>query len=470
MARRVTYRALFALVLVGCLAVTASAYVGSSAGDSGFEGKSQSEVLNDRSEQVVPERDGVTVAGMDSNSWRGDESDGPRGRAELVAYAPNGSVLYYNDTHTRYWDVDPVPGTEATVEVAYADHVDGADCPDADEWDPADHGVDEDTWNEYYDHHGGTDACTRNGVERVNLSTGEVTPVWSRQTPGKEATRYHDVDRVNDTHLLVADIYLDRVFVVDETSDETVWTWNASDEFDPAETGGPHPDDWSHINDVELVDDGSRVMVSVRNHDRVAFVDRETGELDEDWTLGAEDDYDVLNEQHNPDYIPEENGGPAVLVADSENNRVVEYQRENGEWVQSWQWQDARAQWVRDADRLPNGHTLITDSNGNRLLEVDTEGEVVWSTRVGFPYEAERFDPGDESSGGPSAERAGLESHTGGPVDRFWIGVKDVLPGKYLNGLMYVTPVWLGVGQLSALLVALVATMVWGVLEYRWRT
>ena len=469
MPERATYRALFALVLVGCLAVTASAYVGSSTGDSGFEGKSQSEVLADRSEQVVPPRDNITVMGMDSNSWRGQESDGPRGRAELVAYAPNGSILYYNDTHTRYWDVDPVPGTRATVEATYADHIEGADCPSADEWDPARHGVDEETWDAYYDHHGETDACTRNGVERVNLSTGEVTPVWSRMTPGKEATRYHDVDRVNDTHLVVADIYLDRVFVVDGTSDETVWTWNASDELDPAETGGPYPGDWTHINDVELIDNGSRIMVSARNNDRVLFVDRETGRLDRNWTLGEEDDYDVLYEQHNPDYIPEENGGPAVLVADSENNRVVEYQRENGEWVRSWQWRDARLQWVRDADRLPNGHTLIADSNGNRVLEVDTVGNVVWSTRVAFPYEAERLGTGDESTGGPSAERAGLESRTGGLVDRFWIGVKDVLPGKYLNGLMYITPVWLGVSQLTALLLALVVAVAWAVLEYRWR-
>jgi len=31
------------------------------------------------------------------------------------------------------------------------------------------------------------------------------------------------------------------------------------------------------------------------------------------------------------------------------------------------------------ASRLRNGHTLITDSNNNRILEVDKSGNVVWS-------------------------------------------------------------------------------------------
>jgi len=65
----------------------------------------------------------------------------------------------------------------------------------------------------------------------------------------------------------------------------------------------------------------------------------------DEWTLGSEDDYDTIYEQHNPDFIPAERGGPAVVVADSENGRVLEYQREDGDWEQSWTWEDRRLQW-----------------------------------------------------------------------------------------------------------------------------
>jgi len=421
-----------------------------------------------RTAEVAPDADGITVIATDSNSWRGQASDGPRARAELVAINPNGTVRYYDDSHTRYWDVDRVPGTEATVEYSYADHREGDACPDADEWDPSDYAVDAETWDAYYDVHGEIGACTYNGVERVNLTTGEVADVWGQPTPGKEASRYHDVDRLNDTHLVVADIYLDGVFAVNAASGEIAWRWNASDAFDPETTGGPFPDDWSHINDVEVLDDG-RVMVSGRNFDRVLFLTADDHDLDADWTLGSEDGYDTLYEQHNPDFVNASNGGPAVVVADSENNRAIEYQRDDGgDWTQSWVWRDARMQWVRDADRLSNGHTLVSDSNGNRVFELDETGEIVWSLNIGFPYEAERLGTGDESIGGPSARAASVDSRSGTLADRFWITAKGVIPGKYLNGLMYITPVWMGVPEVFATAFGIVAALVWLGVEARW--
>ncbi|SIR51432.1 Arylsulfotransferase (ASST) [Haladaptatus litoreus] len=422
----------------------------------------------DREAQVAPEADGITVIATDSNSWRGQASEGPRARAELVALNPDGTVMYYNDSHTRYWDVDPVPGTDATVEYSYADHLEGNQCPSADEWNASDYGVDQETWDTYYDTHGDINACTFNGVERVNLSTGEVEDVWGHPTPGKEASRYHDVDRINETHLVVADIYLDGVFVVNTESDDIVWRWNASDDFDPEATGGPYPKDWSHINDVEVLEDG-RITVSPRNLDRVVFLSPDNHSAIKSDTLGEEDNYDILYEQHNPDYVNESNGGPAEIVADSENNRVIEYQRNgNGEWEQSWIWRDGRMQWPRDADRLPNGHTLIGDSNGNRVFEVDENGKVVWQLNIAFPYEVERLGTGDESAGGPSAQSADIASRTGNVGDQFWIAVKNFIPGKYLNGLMYITPVWMGVPEVFAIALGFVTALVWGGIEANW--
>ena len=427
-----------------------------------FESHLTNQGVANPQQQAAEPRDNITVIATDSNSWRGEASSGPRARAELVAFNPDGSVLYYNDSHTRYWDVDPVPGTRATVEYMFADHLAPSVCPDTSNF--AQRRVDEEVWNEYEETRS-TDACTRNGYERVNLTTGEVTRVWNETTPGKEATRYHDADRLNETHLAVADIYLDRVFVVNSTSDQTEWTWNASSAF-PRETGGPYPEDWTHINDIEVLEDG-RLMVSARNQDRVVFLNR-SGLVD-GWTLGEEDDYSILYEQHNPDYIPPERGGPAVLVGDSENNRVVEYQRTGDSWEQSWVWRDARMQWPRDADRLPNGHTLITDSNGNRVIEVDKQGEVVWSVNIAFPYEAERLGTGDESAGGPSATQANLDSRTGSLSDRVLIFAKQLIPGKYLNGLMYVTPFWMGFVEVFELMMLLGTGLLWGGVEAVWR-
>jgi len=395
---------------------------------------------------VVDERDAITVVATDSNAFVTDENDGPRAQAELVAFAPDGSIYYHENQHTRYWDVDPVEGTNATVEFVYAEHLDREDC-------------------------GGESVCTENGVVRVNLTTGDRETVYSRVTPGKHSTRWHDVDRVDDDRLLVADIARDRVFVVNTTTELVEWEWDAQAAFD-VDSGGPFPEDWTHLNDVEhvTIDGRETVMVSMRNHDQVVFVDEERG-VREEWTLGTDGDHDTLYEQHNPDFIPREDGGPAVLVADSENGRVVEYQREDGDWTRSWTWSDERTSWPRDADRLPNGHTLVTDSNGDRVVELDEHGEAVWNASIGFPYEAERLGTGDESAGGESATRLDLSSATAADADEdtsLLAAAANALPTSVRNAIAYVFPRWVGLfeGVAAAALVLVVPP--WLLAEYRW--
>jgi hypothetical protein len=368
----------------------------------------------------------------------------------IIAYAPDGSLIYYNNSRTKYFDVDPVEGESMTVEYAVTDtiHTRGPTCSDP--------------------------PCARNVIERANLSTGETEEVYARYDYREHAGEWHDHERVNETHILIADIVEDQVFMVNTETEIVVWLWDVQSEY-PVTGGGPYPVDWAHVNDVELLADG-RVMVSLRNQDQVVFLNRSTG-LQEGWTLGSEDEYNTLYEQHNPDYIPEERGGPAVLVADSENGRIVEYQREGGDWERTWQWRDDELQWPRDADRLPNGNTLVADTHGKRVLEVDPSGEVVWSVPVSHPYDAERRGTGGESMGGESAAGLGLESRTttsatdGGP-DPLALGsalVDWLIPSRIHNAVIYVAPVWMRRPQYLAALIGFGTLLAWGGMELRWR-
>lgn len=439
----------FLLVTILFAVVLGGSYIAAQTGGGQVQGDDsavEAALQNGTNKPVVAPRDNITVVATDSTAFVTNEGDGPRKRAELVAFAPNGSIYYNNDSHTRYWDVDPVEGTNATVEYVYADHLSEEEC-------------------------NASRVCTRNGVERVNLTTGKVTSVFSRITPGKHSTRWHDVDRIDEDRLLVADIDRDRAFVVNTTTELVTWSWDAQANFEP-ESGGPYPHDWTHINDVEYIElDGQpTVMVSVRNHDQVVFIDMESG-LREEWTLGSDGDHETLYEQHNPDFIPEERGGPAVLVADSENGRAIEYQRVNRSWEQSWEWQDPRLTWVRDADRLPNGHTLMADSNGDRTLEIDERSEIVWSADIGFPYEVERLGTGDESSGGQSAAALDLPSRV--PETDNGDATNEVarwLPSSIVNGIAYLLPGWVGAIEILAGVGLLVTAPLWAIVEWRRRT
>jgi hypothetical protein len=399
-------------------------------------------------------------------------------RAELVAFSEAGEVLYYDDTYRVYFDVDPVPGERHTVEYVASRHLDGADCAPVD-----------------------TERCTYNVFRRVNLTTGVDHEVYGEVTPQIVSGRWHDVDRVNETHIAIADIVRDSVRIVDTRTNETTWEWHANRTFNRSEGG--QSGDWTHVNDVEVLADG-RVMASVRNMDQVVFIDPGEG-VDGNWTLGAEDDYSILYEQHNPDYIPPEAGGPAVLVADSENSRVLEYRRvdpetgdpttgPDGEWRRSWGWRDSRVQWPRDADRLPSTNTLVTDTHGDRVAEVAPNGTVVWSVTVGMPYEAERLGTGDESTGGPSmtsVREANVTADGGGalsviawvtggdatrvvlspddgPVDLVWVTLKELVPSLPVNGILFAGPSWLRFHDVVFGGLALVAATAWGGLELRW--
>lgn len=411
-------------------------------------------------------------------------------QAELVAFDRDGEVAFYNDTYRVYFDVDPVPDRAYTVEYLASKHRDGAACASV-----------------------STERCTYNVFNRVNLTTGEQREIYGEVTPRIYSARWHDIDRINDTHVAVADILRDSVRVVNTTTDETVWEWRAAAHFD-RDVGGAEGD-WTHINDVEVLPDG-RFMVSVRNMDRVVFVEPGEG-VDANWTLGAEDDYDVLYEQHNPDYIPPERGGPAVVVADSENSRILEYQRvdpvtgeattaADGEWVRSWGWRDSRVQWPRDADRLPSGNTLVLDTHGDRIAEVATDGSVEWSVTVGMPYDVERLDTGDESAGGRSMRalrerrgttETGVGSRSGigvalirptsddaapdavGPPGRIthpdrtvvevvWVALKQLTPSILVNGLLYAAPSWVRFTDLAFGALALLTTVAWAGAELHW--
>ncbi|MDY6770234.1 MAG: aryl-sulfate sulfotransferase [Candidatus Nanohaloarchaea archaeon] len=380
-------------------------------------------------EQVVPPRANATAV-----------TTAEPGR--LVLFGADGTVQYHDTSFDQYNDVDPL-GDGRLLYVA-ANHSGPGDCP-------------------------GTTLCTRIAIETVNTTSGRTERLYTTVNAGKTASAWHDVDRINGSLYAVADIAQDRVFVLNVSSGVVEWAWDAQQHF-PLRGGGPFPGDWTHMNDVEVLPDG-RLMASPRNQDQVVFLDR--GGVQEEWTLGSEDDYSVLYEQHNPDFLP---GGPSVIVADSQNDRVVEYRRVNGTWVQSWEW--GGLAWPRDADRLPGCRTLVTDTNADRVIELGPDGETLWTAdNLANVYDAERLGTGDESAGGRTADACGLPSRaaatgqddTGSILRTSKAAITGLLPAKLVNAVKYVLPYWMDYPAALALATAVAALLALVVVELRRR-
>ncbi|MFC7079100.1 hypothetical protein [Halorussus caseinilyticus] len=162
-----------------------------------------------------------------------DEKNG-----SLTAFAGDGDVVYETRAYQRIFDVDPVPGEAYTVTYVGSSVRPNSKC----KLGP-----------------GSSLNCVRNVVERLNLSTGESERVYTYEVVTRHShDSVHDVDRIDDSHYLVADIFHNRVFVVNTSSNVITWEWRARSEF-PYSTGGPIRD-WTHLNDVEYLEDQNVVM------------------------------------------------------------------------------------------------------------------------------------------------------------------------------------------------------------------
>ncbi|MFQ3318044.1 MAG: hypothetical protein ACI8UR_000161 [Natronomonas sp.] len=320
---------------------------------------------------------------------------------------------------------------------------------------------------------------------------------WSYELPGAHDT--HAIHRLDDDRILVANMRAtesgvsnDRLFIENTTTGETEWEWLFRNHY-PNSTDGGFNADWTHVNDVEPIGDGERyVLASPRNFDQVIVVDRETDDIV--MRLGENDNHSTLYEQHNPDYLEREDGTPVILVADSENDRVIEYERDCGaadprlgagtppeqcEWERVWAVDGFN--WPRDADRLPNGNTLVTDTLNHRVVEITPKGEVVWEFYATWaPYDAER---GQGGSNGPTMadqETTGTFTVSGGGDDgpqstyRVADAISDVgantpvaaqadaVATRYAHIEPWFRPVWMGSWTFLSTVLGLLVVLGWG--------
>ncbi|EMA55587.1 arylsulfotransferase family protein [Halococcus salifodinae] len=333
--------------------------------------------------------------------------------------------------------------------------------------------------------------------------------VWTERFDAEDT---HDVDLINGDQLLVANmreyngssgVSNDRLFVYDRGTDEVIWEWRFREHY-PNSTDGGFSEDWSHVNDVDKIGDG-KYLASPRNFDQTIVIDRSTGNIT--MRLGQDGELGTLFEQHNPDYLESENGTPTILVADSENDRIVEYARVDSPgndtgWKRTWELSGG-FNWPRDADRLPNGNTLVTDSLNHRVVEVTPTGEVVWEYSAPWaPYDAERLSAAETgradganrtaatnatnaSIGGSHGPTMGDQNVTGSyelsggatgePADgeRFSTWVASVAAGtpvaeeigsiaeRYAHVTPFFRPVWLSSWAFAALLGAVLVALPW---------
>ena len=151
-------------------------------------------------------------------------------------------------------------------------------------------------------------------------------------------------------------------------------------------------------NDANFLSNGN-ILITERDMHRVIEINRDTGEIE--WQFGVTgvrgSDDSHLDGPHNADRLPNGN----TILSDSWNNRILEVDPEGTVvWEFSREGLDS-LNWPRDADVLDNDNVLITDSLTGRVMEVNRGGETLWEYREDIiatqiaPYEADLLGNGN---------------------------------------------------------------------------
>jgi hypothetical protein len=229
----------------------------------------------------------------------------------------------------------------------------------------------------------------RNGVYEINR---DKQVVWKYL----DSKVSHDADRLANGNTLIAfgayDSAGDAQVKEIDPAGKRVWSWYANDVFTGAEYTGISNEGWTHTNAVSRLESGN-TLVSLRNFNVIAEVDPQGKRVK---TIGE----GVLVDQHDPLVLPNGN----ILVANHGKPHEAIELDPAGAIVWRFPVREISSVPVRDANRLPNENTLITEAD--RIVEVTKDKQIVWQFRLatnpftdklssasmGF-YKAERVSP-----------------------------------------------------------------------------
>ena len=315
--------------------------------------------------------------------------------------------------------------------------------------------------------------CTKTGFRIIDPTPKpHVVYEWHYPVRTETDSETHDVEPLPQGGFLLTDMEHERILIVKHG--KITWEWNASTVY----TNGPKDPtkhDWLHINDVDRISKG-KYLVSVRNRNQLLVIKRQQhggkvvqviNKANTSNGIGMGDP-NLFKGQHNPQWLDP----GALMVADSENNRVVEIHKNNttDRWHVAWSINSANGvhfRWPRDADRLPNGNTLITDSLNQRIVEVNPAGKVVWSYKTkNVPYEADRLPYGNDDTYNASRHNSSRSntsvSGVSGPEK-----IPILTPTLQILKSSYPLPYWLSETQVFFGYVSLLLVVIGGVVRWR---
>jgi len=273
-------------------------------------------------------------------------------------------------------------------------------------------------------------------LERRNMESNRIAEydwdgnlVWEYEQYEPRSAPHHDVQRLHNGNTLliykelVPEEYRKKIddpvrrrnvciqsdVITEVTPDkQVVWEWHGYKYLD-VNWYSPICSlaDWMHTNTIQALPENKwydaaderfkpgNILVSLRNLSVIFIISRDTKEIV--WVYTG--DYDGgLAGQHEPHMIEKglpgagnilifDNGAPPLNALEHEGQSYVLEILPSKEIV--WKYENGEkffSKFRSNAQRLPNGNTFICESEGPRVFEITSEGEIVWEYTVPYQY------------------------------------------------------------------------------------
>jgi len=231
--------------------------------------------------------------------------------------------------------------------------------------------------------------CPLKGVFEVDRS-GAI--VWSYLNSKVS----HDADRLPNGNTLICwggnDTKDDYQVIEVHPNGTIVWSWQAKPYFNIPPYDSISSQGWTHANAVTRLSNGNTI-VNLRNFNLTIEVNV-TGHVVWQYDWGS-----LGQDPHEPEILP--NGNLLIALQGDIPYQAVEINRTTGQVV--WEYGRENMIFTRDADRLPNGNTLLVAivNQRSKIFEVTQDGDIVWelawgtgvSPIPGWFYKAQRIIP-----------------------------------------------------------------------------
>lgn len=180
---------------------------------------------------------------------------------------------------------------------------------------------------------------------------------------------------------------------------EVVWRWNfwdhvSREDYDTLLFAQVPPNghfDWTHCNACPFQESDSTIYLSVRNLHRIIKIAYPSGDII--WSMGVPMQSGITDFGENLQFYRQHATEPLAngnllffdnnwrLGGDNEFSRALEVEidldREEPAQI-VWEYRHEFSPTQGDADRLPNGNTLITTGHTGTFYEVNSDEELVW--------------------------------------------------------------------------------------------